>query len=257
MRAVIRCGYVWGRCHKDGDDEMTVIIGAIYDEGIVMLADRMNLLDEEGYSQIEPKIKCRGNMCAGFAGIVGFEEDFINISSDMNNWKEIWKKAKIKYSEIRWKLAVEDILRPIGCENIVDLNAIDDCELRSYYLQELKNFNLDLKILWGIYDDKPHLCAIGNPGIGGCFDDVGFYAIGAGEKEATMMLNFLEYRKDFNMEKAVFFAYLAKKAAEVSVGVDTHTDIFVINENGWKKLAEESYKKKYERLMIHIHSRGE
>ena len=140
-----------------------------------MISDSLNILEDEGYSQISPKIRCRDNFCVGFAGISRFEDAFINTVAEAENWMDAFERVKRKYSEIRWKIAVKNILKPIGCESLEDLKMIGSDEIQSYYLEELKNFDPDLKILMGIYDDEPHLCAVGNPSTGGCFDYVGFY----------------------------------------------------------------------------------
>ncbi len=93
----------------------------------------------------------------------------------------------------------------------------------------------------GGVDSSAHIFAIGNPGTGAFFDEIGFYAIGTGEKEATIMLNFLNFRKDLSLETCRLYLYIAKKAAEIAVGVGKKTDIFVISKNGVERVDEKNY----------------
>ena len=222
---------------------MTIIIAGICGEKVVMVGDRMNLMEEETYEQKTPKIYCLNkSICIGFAGTSGYEKEFIEESENVSSLAELFEVMKEKYREVRMKLIKEKILGRYGVESVDELKSlIEDPEVISYHLDEIKNFDPDIKIIVGGVDPSPHIFAIGNPGTGAFFDEVGFYAIGTGEKEATMMLNFLNFRKDLPLRTCILYLYIAKKAAEIAIGVGKKTDIFVISKDGMERVEEKDY----------------
>ncbi len=222
---------------------MTVIIAGVCGDKVVMVGDRLDMLEEERYEQRKPKICClTERVCAGLAGTSGFENElFNNVKS--GKVSEIYELLKERYRKLRAKLIKERLLSKFGVESIEELKSLlgDMPEVCSYYLEEIKDYDPDIKILIGGVDSEPHIFAIGNPGAGASFDNPGFYAIGTGEKEATMMLNFLNFRKDLTLKTCILYLYIAKKAAEIAVGVGEKTDIFVISKDGVKRVDEKDY----------------
>ena len=210
---------------------------------VVMIGDRMNMMEEETYEQQTPKIYCvNKSICMGFAGTSGYEKQFIEGSENVSTLAELFEAMKEKYRETRINLIKEKILGRYGVETVDELKSlIEDPEVISYYLNEINNFDPDIKILVGGLDSSPYIFAIGNPGTGAFFDEVGFYAIGTGEKEATMMLNFLNFRKDLPLNTCILYLYIAKKAAEIAIGVGKKTDIFVISKDGVERVDEKDY----------------
>jgi len=222
---------------------MTVIIAGICGDKVVMLGDRMNMMEEETHEQRFPKIYCvNKSICMGFAGTSGFEKEFVENLDNIPSLEELFESFKERYRKLRMRLIKENILGRYGVESVDELKSlVDDPDVMSLHLEEIKNFDPDIKILVGGVDSSPHIFAVGNPGTGAFFDDIGFYAIGTGEKEASMMLNFLNFRKDLPLRTCILYLYIAKKAAEIAVGVGKKTDIFVISKEGVEMVDEKDY----------------
>jgi len=75
--------------------------------------------------------------------------------------------------------------------------------------------------------EVPHLFTIGWDGIERVHDDLGFYAIGSGQRNALTMLFYRKVNKFTPLNDALYFAFEAKAAGESAPGVGTETDMRV------------------------------
>lgn len=105
---------------------------------------------------------------------------------------------------------------------------------------QIANFNYGLDVLVAGADaDEAHIYGLRHPGEVDCYDSIGYHAIGIGYIHAVQNLIANKYLSSLGTNLAVYFAYEAKRSAEVAPGVGKDTDMVIITKKGYKMVATE------------------
>jgi len=90
-------------------------------------------------------------------------------------------------------------------------------------------------IIAGMGSDGPHVYYVEDPGGRAlCCDRAGFCAIGSGGRQFETQFMSLRYDRLWTFHNAMLLMYSAKRRAEISPGVGTATDVFIIDSRGFR-----------------------
>lgn len=147
------------------------------------------------------------------------------------------------YSDRRSQQIVDRILLPRGFVGFAAYYAAHkdlkpDVVANIQYQVDYYDYNLHILIA-GADDSGAHLYFVENPGACGCFDAIGYHAIGSGYPHAMDALSALGCDPKMSVPEMVFVVYQAKRRAEKALGVGLATDMAVITENVAQHLTDE------------------
>ena len=221
---------------------MTICIAAICEGGhtILVAADR-----ELGVSYTSAEFEGKwhhlyDNWSIGIAGTVHHATDVIararHLRGEMDSTMALdvqsclakaYRKARMEKAEARflanrgWTL--NDFVKVGGKQMPPDTYATVDAQISLY------NFDADLLVAgFGPGDLGPAILSAVNPGVTNDHSKLGFWCIGSGSTAAQMSLFSREYSWRFSVEKAAYYVYEAKVAAEKATGVGRATDLHMI-----------------------------
>ncbi len=103
-------------------------------------------------------------------------------------------------------------------------------------LDQMNNCDLPMiELLVAGFDNGgwPHLFTIDWDGIPRVHDDLGFYAIGSGQRYALTMLFYRKATSVRAIDEALYFTFEAKAAGESAPGVGTDTDMHIFTPQGF------------------------
>lgn len=228
---------------------MTVCIGAICDNELVICADRMITYGPPMSLQVESAVRkivpISKNAAILFSGNVPEGEWVINKTKsyidgittvDMH---QVATYVTAAYQQVKEKKAEDIILRPSLGVDYAGFRALVAQTQSSQILQQVAgmlmghNLQLDL-MLAGIDSQGPHLFAIGHPDTMATLDTVGYAAIGSGGLHAAVRLSLGGQTKEASRNETVVNVYEAKLAAQSAPGVGGATDLAFISTSGIK-----------------------
>jgi hypothetical protein len=95
--------------------------------------------------------------------------------------------------------------------------------------EKLAGQRLDVEVIFTGWDlNGAHIYHVGESGHEVCCDGTGFVAIGSGSRQFETQFMLSRYDRYWTFQQALLLMYSAKKRAEVSPGVGTETDLFII-----------------------------
>jgi 20S proteasome alpha/beta subunit len=109
-------------------------------------------------------------------------------------------------------------------------------------MQEYRGDEVEALIV-GMEDGRATIYHVDSRGTATCADDVGFAAIGAGAWHARSALMQSRYTNNFFYYPALAAVYAAKKAADISPGVGSTTDIHIAFREQTERLLPRTYDK--------------
>jgi 20S proteasome alpha/beta subunit len=223
--------------------DMTICIAAICESGrtIVVGSDRELGI---GFTSAEfhdgKWLHLYDRWSIGFSGTVSNATDVIlmarraekqlesHASFDVSeSIAKAYQKARLRTAAARFLAnrgwTIEDY-RQFGAKQLPpDTYATIDAQISVY------NFDADLILAgFGEEDLGPSILTVKNPGV--CIDHskIGFWCVGTGSTAAQMSLFSREYAWSCSPERAAYYVYEAKVAAEHATGVGKTTDIHLI-----------------------------
>lgn len=237
---------------------MTICIGVICDNAkkIILASDRMITAGFPLNIEFEPdaiKGEKLSNTCMILtAGSVLASVDLCkNVKNNISQFQalsvfSIAEEIKKEFVQERINYAEELHLKPLN----LDFGTLYE-GMRSLpgefcipLLEKIRREQLELEILLaGIdTDGSAHMYNIMDPGISGCFDSLGFCAIGTGTPHVVSTFTNYLYTPMFRFTDALYTLYKAKKFAERAPGVGNKTNVFVIDSEGIKEMPSKTVK---------------
>jgi len=230
-----------------GRPPVTVCIAAIctFRGGLLVTAasDRMITAGDIQFEQPQPKVFQLGeHSVALIFGDVSEQATVATLAQRevvtrrIGNMEEVAKCYAQEYEKRRLEIAEARFLRPIGFDkdSFVTRQQHLDPRLIAELTQDLQTCHLDENggaIVIGADNLGAHIYTIGDPGIATCHDSIRFVARGSGQWHAESQFMFSRYVKTWNLERAMYLLYSAKRRAEVAPGVGLGTDLVMITTN--------------------------
>jgi 20S proteasome alpha/beta subunit len=154
---------------------------------------------------------------------------------------DIAKAYGVAVQALQRRAAEDEILAPLGLNTDTFLAQQKDMsdafiDRITNQLQSFQGADVQALIV-GVEPNSANVYAVDFRGNVGCFDDVGFTAIGIGSWHSRSMLMQSGYVNWRQLPEALASIYAAKKAAEVAPGVGTHTDINIVLREGTVSIA--------------------
>lgn len=149
------------------------------------------------------------------------------------------------YQANRLSFAEEIFLKPrtIDCKIFYSHgSSIFPREIFGFIDDQFTRFDYGLDLLIAGIDYQAHIYAVHNPGIAGCYDLVGFHAIGVGQLHAIQAFVAQHYSVECSLAHAMNAVYAAKKSAETAPGVGVETDMIVITPDGKQRVSKSDLK---------------
>lgn len=216
---------------------MTIVLASIADKGnaIIMASDRMLARAQLTY-QFEhdsPKIRQIGDYLIGYAGAATFADDIVTHKyanlTPIHNFIEEFSAFYVKYgNRIVSRILLESLGLDLKTFNAHPTNYPPALQQRIYDKMGKAKLGVQF-IVCGFDQDKPKIYVLGEYGIFSTAHFVGYAAIGIGEPHAANFYIVNGYKFDTPLKEAIYFAYRAKKSAEMAGGVGKCTDIYVLN----------------------------
>jgi hypothetical protein len=221
---------------------MTICIAAICEAGhtIILAADR-ELGNTFTSAEFDGKwLHLYDQWSIGISGTVHHATDVVSAGRRLKNELEstanfdvqnsimkAYRQARMAKAEARflgnrgWSMSE---FKTIGSTKITpETYATIDAQIAMY------NFDTDLLIAgFGKGDAGPSIMSVTNPGVCNEHSKIGFWCVGSGATASQMSLFSREYSWHFSAEKAAYYVYEAKKAAERAAGVGLSTDLLLI-----------------------------
>ena len=223
---------------------MTICIAAICEscKVVVVASDRMltaGFLALE-FEHPDSKIEELSDSCVGLTAgdALAHTELFRACRQHVQQLKSpqvelIANEIKEQFIAMRQKRAEEEILNPRGFtlnqfykEGLInripgDLAMMIDRSIRD------RSYPLSI-LLAGVDDSGAHIYSIEDPGMVNCFDQLGYDAIGSGDRHALYSIVDKEHSADSKLNDTIFTVYEAKKRAELAPGVGEAFEIAFI-----------------------------
>ena len=239
---------------------MTICIGAICDrresftEKAIVASDRMvtagdfSVAFEHEQSKI---VELSGNCVALTAGPALVHTDlFRKVKVKFHSGatppiSEIVDKVKEEYLKIRNKKIEEKFFRVRGfsIEWFREHQRMMSPEIVMRLDRQLETHEFNLHILVaGVDHAGAHIYWVYPPCSSECFEALGYCSIGTGERHADSTFIAYRFTPSIPLKNALYIIYEAKKKAEIAVGVGTHTDMAIIDENGIKNISDQTMK---------------
>jgi hypothetical protein len=235
---------------------MTVCIAAITNDGnIVCAADKM-LSTGNALSSFEPKMSkkvimispCIAAMCAGDMALqaqiltrLGTTKEIAEKHGGKLNVRDIVEEFELVYDQILKERIRHDILAKYDLDQntfVSNQSQMSDDFIRQI-THEINNYRLSEAgietIIAGIDTStggvNPHIYSIKKSPYGNsvrCYDAEGYTTIGVGATHADMQFMRSGFHRHFSIPKAMFLTFMAKKRAEIALGVGKETDMFLL-----------------------------
>jgi len=215
---------------------MTVVLASIAQNGnaIIMASDRMLARASLTY-QFEhdsPKIRQVNDYLIGYAGTTTFADDIVSHKyptfKTMKEFIEEFSAFYIKYGN---RLSSRVLLESVG----LDLKTFNENPqkyppfLQQKVYEKLGNAKLGVSfIICGFEQDQPQMYQVGEYGLFSTSHSIGYAAIGIGEPHVANFYMVNGFKFDTPLKEAIYFAYQAKRSAEIAGGVGECTDIYVL-----------------------------
>ena len=136
------------------------------------------------------------------------------------------------YQHERMRRAEELFLKPrtINAQTFYSQGAnIFPKEVFGYLDERFTSFDYGVELLVaGVDSTGAHIYSVHNPGVAGCWDSLGFHAIGVGQMHAVQAFVAERYDAACSLVECMYVVYEAKRVAEAAPGVGTDTDMYVI-----------------------------
>jgi hypothetical protein len=228
---------------------MTVCVATLCELGgdkgpcIVGASDRMLTIGNEGYqppvTKVVPFLDFAAIMFAGSAELHAETINAIDHAARVDPTQygtvmEVVELYRSVYSSACRRRAEQEVLRPVGLDLASFLDRKRD--LRPAVVEELTERLLAFRIpqeldvhaiIAGVDATGGHLWSV-QQGDAYCYDRVGFVAIGSGDFHARSQLMVAEYTPHHPLSSALMLTYAAKRRAEITPYVGTHSDVFMI-----------------------------
>lgn len=215
---------------------MTIVLASIAEKGnaIIMASDRMLARAQLTY-QFEhdnPKIRKVGSYLVGYAGTTTFADDILSHNytavSPMHDFIEEFSAFYVKYgNRIVSRVLLESLGLDLKTFNENPMKYPPTLQQRVYDRMGAAKLNVSF-IVCGYDQEQPKIFVIGEYGIFSTAHSVGYTAIGIGEPHASNFYMVNSFKFDTPLREAIYFAYQAKKSAEMAGGVGNCTDIYVL-----------------------------
>jgi hypothetical protein len=218
---------------------MTVVLAAIAGNGdaIIMASDRMLARASLTY-QFEhdsPKIRQVNDYLIGYAGTTTFADDIVSHKyPKIKNTKEFVEEFSSFYIKYGNRLGSRVLLESVG----LDLKTFNENPqkypqfLQQKVYEKLGNAKLGVSfIICGYDEDQPQIYVIGEYGLFSTAHSIGYTAIGIGEPHVANFYMVNGFKFDTPLKEAIYFAYQAKRSAEIAGGVGECTDIYVLEKH--------------------------
>ncbi|MBX9777079.1 MAG: hypothetical protein K2Y71_22090 [Xanthobacteraceae bacterium] len=160
------------------------------------------------------------------------------INADRDRWWTVQEAVDVYVScveEHRAKRSERSILKPLGLDRYSwHISVSPDSELGKQIASDLVNFKIPFLsvIIVGIDPNGPHINVVETSEYGqidtGCYDSIGFAAIGAGGRHARAEFLAAGHTYRTPLPEALWNVYLAKKRSEVAPGVGSATDMYMM-----------------------------
>ncbi len=226
---------------------MTVCVGAACQGGkaVVVAADRMITFGPPMMLNTEPvaftKIKTiTDRVVALFAGSVPEAEDILSrarlyASNSSGDIPAIAEAVRAAYADLKARRAEETILAPCLGTNFAGFQQMVTQSSSSQLLQQilglLVQHNLGTDVLVaGIDASGAHLYMVTHPGQLQLVGPLGYAAIGSGGVHAAVRISLARHTDSASLVDTIYNVYEAKRAAEISPGVGTMTDMAVLRD---------------------------
>lgn len=225
---------------------MTIVLASIAEKGnaIIMASDRMLARAQLTY-QFEhdsPKIRIIDDYLIGYAGTTTFADDIVSHEyhdlKPIKNFVEEFSKFYIKYGN---RIVSRILLESVGLDlETFNLNPTRfPAPLQQKVYEKMGAAKLNVSFIICGYDEalaQPKIFIVGEYGIFSTQHSVGYAAIGIGEPHVANYYMVNGFKFDTPLKEAIYFAYRAKKGAEMAGGVGNCTDIYVL-EKGKRAVA--------------------
>jgi len=223
---------------------LTVCVAAIADSCMVIAAsDRMLTAADMEFQPPQSKIlQLTPSICVMAAGDSVLHTEIMNgVSRDARakteSEPETWRVRDAVdlyhyyYDAERVRQAEAAYLTPLGLTTDSFIARQDEMnaeflKLVGRNLVEFEMSELSV-IICGVDQDGAHIYIVNNGDIL-CHDEVGFAAIGAGERHAASQFMLAGHTRYSHLAGTVLLAYIAKRRAEVAPGVGSATDMISI-----------------------------
>jgi hypothetical protein len=224
---------------------MTVCIAARAGNIVVGVSDRMLT---SGDIQFEPSAGTKtyfltNSMFVMTAGDAALQAEIIlmvlqeitdRIAKDPNNWWKVSEAADLYvkyYNVIRNKRAENAVLSPLNLDgqSFLANQGTMSSNLVERLARELINFEMPnaSAIFAGLDPAGCHIYTVHN-NEANCVNNVGFAAIGIGDRHASSQLMFARHAWNAPFPETLMLTYYAKKKAEVAPGVGVGTDMVMV-----------------------------
>lgn len=219
---------------------MTIVLASIADAGdsIVMTSDRMLASAELSYQFEHDSVKIRsiGRYLVGYAGATALADDILSheyqARESMHEFIKDLSKFYIDYGN---GIITRVLLESIGID-LQTFNAnpqsFPGSVQEKVYAKLAEEDKLPVQFIVCGYDkDKPRIYLVGDFGIYGTAHSVGYAAIGVGQPHASNFYMVNGFKFNTPLREAIYFAFRAKKSAEMAAGVGKRTDICILRKN--------------------------
>ena len=171
----------------------------------------------------------------GYAGTTTFADDILSHDfkklASMKSFIEELANFRIKY---RKRIAERFLLESIGT-NLKEFsqnqqNYPDSFKENIYEQLSEDKLGVDFLVA-GFEKGFPKIYTIGDHGVYMSAHSIGYSAIGIGEDHASSFYMVNGFKFNTPLREALFFAFSAKKSAEIAAGVGKCTDIWVLEKD--------------------------
>lgn len=217
---------------------MTIVLASIADKGsaIIMASDRMLARGQLSY-QFEhdsPKIRVIGNYLIGYAGTTSYGDDIIshpykNTKGGVREFIDEFSEFYVKYGN---KIVSRVLLESVGLtlEAFNKNPTMYPAPLQQKVYDGMGKPKLNVSFIVCGYDgEQPKMYVVHEFGIFTSAHSIGYTAVGIGEPHAANFYMVNGYKRDTPLKEAIYFAYRAKKSAEIAGGVGQCTDIYILH----------------------------
>ncbi len=216
---------------------MTTVLAstAMNGDAIVMASDRM--VARAGlaaqWEHDTPKIRVLGRFLIGYTGTASVGDDIIshdyeNLNGTTKEFIEEFSAFYVRYGN---RIASREILESVGLtpEDFSKSPGAYPPALQQRVYDGMGKPKLNVQFIVCGYDgDQPKMYLVGEHGIFTTAHSIGYAAVGIGEPYASNFYVVNGYRRDMPLKQAIYFAYRAKRSAEIAGGVGKCTDISIL-----------------------------
>jgi hypothetical protein len=218
---------------------VTIVLASIAENGkaMIMASDRMLGRADLTYQFEHDSVKIRsvGKHLVGYSGTTTFADDILSHDYDTSkSERDFVEGLSAFYIKYGTTIATRVLLEPLGID-LATFNA--NPQLYPPFIQEriyerLGTSKLNVEFIICGYDkDEPKMYMVGQFGVYTTAHSIGNTAIGIGATHAASFYMANTFRFDTPVKEAIYFAFQAKRSAEIAAGVGQCTDISVLRPN--------------------------